>query len=301
MHGLSDNVALAAFLGIACVVPQASIVASLDILAPSKTLMSSSVAFLSSSSRASVRTTSTERLFHVRDVADGTQYHPRPITRLCGQSQDRIQDEANKIHSDTTNNLSTTTNIAGKASWYAVEWFGKVMGGRPDGSRQGTQQDRMNYYLDQPPKSIQETFMRIQQDNERSYFLSGQVDALVYDIDCVFADPFVSFQGRDRFVQNLQNLGSFVTQYNARPLDYQVRNSNDDDLPSVTTKFMVKLQLNLPWKPVLAWPWGVQCRIDPKTFLVVRHEETWDIDAWEVRVSDGYANLMIVSIDGAQL
>jgi hypothetical protein len=44
---------------------------------------------------------------------------------------------------------------------------------------------------------------------------------------------------------------------------------------------MVKLELNLPWKPVLAWPWGVTYFINPETFLVTSHIESWDIEAWE--------------------
>lgn len=101
-----------------------------------------------------------------------------------------------------------------------------------------------------------------------AYFLSGLIDELAYAEDCTFSDPFVSFQGRDRFVTNLQNLGSFITKYSVKPLSYDVK-----DL-AVTTKFMVKLQLNLPWKPVLAWAWGVRCEIDPTTFLITRHEES---------------------------
>lgn len=108
-------------------------------------------------------------------------------------------------------------------------------------------------------------------------FLSGTVDELIYSESCVFADPFVSFSGRDRFVKNLANLGSFITDYSAKPLNY----SENDNV--VVTKFMVKLQLNLPWKPVLAWPWGVRCDIDPETYLIVLHQESWDIEPWEVR------------------
>ena len=48
---------------------------------------------------------------------------------------------------------------------------------------------------------------------------------------------------------------------------------------------MVKLELNLPWKPVLAWPWGVKYVINPETYLVTSHEESWDIEPWQVRHS----------------
>ena len=166
---------------------------------------------------------------------------------------------------------STTTDPLTKASWYAVEAFGKAFGSTD-------QKDSVDY--DQPPMSVEETMRRIRVDNEREYFLSGNVDALIYDANCVFADPFVSFSGRDRFIENLQNLGSFITKYSAKPLDYKTTEEGGKTV--VETRFMVKLELNLPWKPVLAWPWGVRCEIDPETALVVLHQEKWDVEPWEV-------------------
>ena len=148
-----------------------------------------------------------------------------------------------------------------KASWYAVEAFGNVFGGTSGKSIK-------TLATDEPPNSITETQERLRIDNERCYFLSGTVDELIYSESCIFSDPFVSFTGRDRFVKNLANLGAFITDYSAKPLDYSV---NDN---IVVTKFMVKLQLNLPWKPVLAWPWGVLCEIDPETNLIVLHQES---------------------------
>eukprot|EP00977_Amphora_coffeiformis_P024064 scaffold14976_cov76-Amphora_coffeaeformis.AAC.1 len=53
------------------------------------------------------------------------------------------------------------------------------------------------YSTDNPPQSVQETMARIKEDNEREYFLSGKIDKLIYDDQCEFADPFVSFKGRD--------------------------------------------------------------------------------------------------------
>lgn len=156
-----------------------------------------------------------------------------------------------------------------KASWYAVEVFGKVFASKRQASE--TQP-----WTKQPPSSLTDTLQRIQVDNERAYFLSGEVDELIYDPDCMFADPFVSFTGRKRFVENLANLGSFITNYSAKPLRYEVAGY------VVDTKFMVKLELNLPWKPVLAWPWGVRCEINPENNLIVLHKESWDIEPWEV-------------------
>ena len=155
-----------------------------------------------------------------------------------------------------------TQNPVAKVSWFAVEAFGKAFGAPKESSQQ--------LQIDRSPTSLDETLERLKLDNERSYFLSGEVDGLIYDEQCTFADPFVSFQGRDRFVDNLSNLGSFITSYSARELEYTVLR---DDY-TVETKFMVKLQLNLPWKPILAWPWGVKCVINPTTNLIELHEES---------------------------
>lgn len=183
----------------------------------------------------------------------------RNPTRVRDVLQAKIDDETDR---DTLNPIT-------KSVWFGVEAFGKVFG---DKTKVDSQTD---IDISKPPQSMQETFERIKDDNDRSYFLSGKVDKLIYDPDCVFADPFVSFSGRDRFVDNLQNLGSFITKYSAKMLDY----SQDEN--TVKTKVMVKLELNLPWKPVLAWPWGVSYEIDPETNLITNHVEEWDIDPWE--------------------
>lgn len=185
-----------------------------------------------------------------------------------------IHHQTSSRHSITENMPSSWSELGGtkkkstkiadpyiKAPWYAVEAFGKVFGSPATGKKSSPSTDQL-------PSSVAETLQRIQQDNEREYFLSGDLDLLIYAEDCTFSDPFVSFQGRDRFVENLENLSAFVTSYSAKPLSYDV------DGNSVNTKFMVKLQLNLPWKPVLAWPWGVRCEIDPDTCLIRRHKES---------------------------
>lgn len=205
-------------------------------------------------------------------VAFQTTHH---LNRHCRPFQRTIQCDGSGNDSD---NDSTGTkedmNVLTKSSWYAVEWFGNTFGKKGDSSDTEVPQ------LALAPKSLDETVQRINDDNDRNYFLSGEVDSFIYDVDCVFADPFVSFSGRDRFVENLQNLGSFITKYDARviknsPVTY------DDSIPIIQTKIMVKLQLNLPWKPVLAWPWGVKYEIDPDTFLITKHEESWNIDPLE--------------------
>ena len=127
---------------------------------------------------------------------------------------------SNNIDQKSEPSSQETMNPLTKVSWYAAEFFGKAVGSAK--TSKGTLQNDVDFSSLQSPQSLQETLERIQLDNDRSYFLSGQVDTYIYDPNCVFADPFVSFQGRDRFVENLANLGSFITKYNARLLGYEV-------------------------------------------------------------------------------
>jgi hypothetical protein len=179
---------------------------------------------------------------------------------------------------DTTSTSSKNKNPLELASWYAVEAYGKVFGSKKSSSVQDRFSEEINNIdFTKKPSSLEETLIRIKHDNDRSYFLSGEVDGLIYDEKCTFADPFVSFDGRDRFIDNLSNLGSFITNYDAKMIKYDVMNDGRE----IVTKIMVKLELNLPWKPILAWPWGVTYLIDKDTYLITKHVESWDIEPWK--------------------
>lgn len=125
---------------------------------------------------------------------------------------------------------ATSKNPLELGAWYAVEAFGKAFGSKKttDDNNQSTSEIDFT----RNPSSLDETQQRINIDNDRQYFLSGEVDRLIYDKDCTFADPFVSFDGRDRFIENLANLGSFITDYSAKMIKYDV----EDEGKEVNTK-----------------------------------------------------------------
>ena len=81
--------------------------------------------------------------------------------------------------------------------------------------------------------------------------------------------------------------GGFIVDSSTRTLDTSLTRGEGGAPSSYETRLMVKLQLGLPWKPVLAWPWGVEHVIDPSTNRVVRHIEKWDVSA-----ADGVAQLL---------
>ncbi|CAJ1346791.1 unnamed protein product [Effrenium voratum] len=115
------------------------------------------------------------------------------------------------------------------------------------------------------PRSVEELVQRLRADYDRNYFLTGDVDAAVYTEDCEFADPFTSFRGRQRFVQNLKNLaGGFITNFKVKLLDFdskpQAKAGAETSDVLVTSRLRVQLELALPWSPVLGWVWGVEHR-----------------------------------------
>lgn len=55
--------------------------------------------------------------------------------------------------------------------------------------------------------SIEDVVASIRDDYASDYFISGKGDMSAYDPNCLFADPFVSFKGVQRFKKNVSNLG----------------------------------------------------------------------------------------------
>ena len=168
-----------------------------------------------------------------------------------------------------------------KGVWFGAEAFGRVAKALRDPLAQVTS-------VSIAPASLDEAIKRLKADYEgtpsdpRPYFLTGVMDEALYDEDCEFADPFVSFKGRQRFVDNLANLaGGFITESSTRTLSSAFEPGDATTAPSYSTKLLVKLRLGLPWSPVLAWPWGVEHVFDVESGLIVRHIESWDVSPTE--------------------
>jgi hypothetical protein len=177
-------------------------------------------------------------------------------------------------------------NLGSKAVWFATEAFGNLAAlGRSESAAESSSRTKSV-----SPTSVDDAIRRLRADyagtpnDPRPYFLTGKMDVALYDEQCVFADPFVSFSGRDRFVSNLENLaGGFITESSTRELASEAvpGDATAGVPPTYTTKLLVKLRLALPWSPVLAWPWGVEHVFDPESGLIIRHIESWDVSPAE--------------------
>lgn len=118
----------------------------------------------------------------------------KPSSALLNQlnTENEASENANKKE------LLKSNNPLELAAWYGVEAFGKIFRqGRNDNNGENNDTANLDAMdLTKPPSSLKETLTRIQLDNDRYYFLSGEVDRLIYDENCVFSDPFVSFNGK---------------------------------------------------------------------------------------------------------
>lgn len=158
-----------------------------------------------------------------------------------------------------------------KAAWYGSEAFGKVVAlvrGKPQ-EEEGT--GASGGEEEATTISRAEAVAALRSDYDRSYFVTGQMTMHIYEEECEFADPFVSFKGTKRFKENVSNLGSFIEDANLKVLDWQ------DDGDKITAKWRFSCVLGLPWRPILAASGNTQHYFDASSGKIYRHVEMWDI------------------------
>lgn len=122
-----------------------------------------------------------------------------------------------------------------------------------------------------------ETIDLLAKDYEKNYFIGGESEMKAYSSSCVFADPFVSFTGLDRFKQNVGNLGTSL-----RDVECKVLKTVDNGVGGVIFYWKFSAVVDaLPWRPKLAASGNTTHVLDDAN-KVVKHIEAWDVDPWVV-------------------
>ena len=107
--------------------------------------------------------------------------------------------------------------VFSKGVWFAAEALGNIASFVKRGDTASLASTERT--SDVAPISREDALKRLETDYSRDYFVSGDVDLDLYNEDCLFADDFASFRGLQRFKSNLDNLGSFISDYQVRLLD----------------------------------------------------------------------------------
>ena len=170
--------------------------------------------------------------------------------------------------------IETTSNPALKAAWLASEQFGKVTG------KKGGEEIVSTSPSEEEPMTREEIIEALEKEYEKNYFIGGESEMKAYSSECVFADPFVSFTGLDRFKQNVGNLGTSLKDVECKVLKMV---DNGDDGVKFYWKFSAVVEA-LPWRPKLAASGNTTHILEQKGARteVVKHIEAWDVDPWVV-------------------
>lgn len=146
--------------------------------------------------------------------------------------------------------------------------------------------------------------------SERSYFITGVISDGIYDEECFFADPTVSFKGRELWKRNLQLLVPFLESPSIElldlikltdPIDPQdvttaanassnsstssTISSSGDKIPRgavLRADWILRTGLKLPWRPYIDVRGSTEYELAwPENNRIVRHIESWNISGWE--------------------
>jgi hypothetical protein len=123
----------------------------------------------------------------------------------------------------------------------------------------------------------------IREDFEANYFLTGKGDMRAYAPDCLYADPFSSFRGTERFKKNVANFGAVVdaVRVDLGEIGPDPREPDNADVVYATWRFSGVVKV-LPWRPVLAASGSTRHVIDASKGLVAEHVEEWASSPGEV-------------------
>jgi len=118
--------------------------------------------------------------------------------------------------------------------------------------------------------------------SERGYLFTGEISSEIYDDDCVFTDPTLSFVGLETFERNLAALQPILNVLlgdDRRVILRKGPELNRRD-QSVEAQWRMSGAIRLPWKPRIELNGATKFSYDPsRKGRIVRYDETWEISA----------------------
>ncbi|WIA35268.1 hypothetical protein OEZ86_003727 [Tetradesmus obliquus] len=187
------------------------------------------------------------------------------------------------VEKDSTNRpvREKDLGVGLKAAWYGAEVFGDLLakGKKAEGEQDSSSSEARAAAAaaaGSSGKPIDAVLESIRADYAEDYFISGKGEMADYDPECLFADPFVSFRGVERFKKNVANLGAVISDVDLQITKWDVQDN------TLEAHWKFSAILDLPWRPRLAAAGSTTHVIDASRGLVVEHIERWKSEPGEV-------------------
>ena len=118
---------------------------------------------------------------------------------------------------------------------------------------------------------------------ENEYLWSGKITAELYDEDCVFTDPTLSFAGLSTFEANLANLDPWIERF-VPPTSRKCELKSIalvDGGEAVEAEWRMLGDLALPWKPRLDLDGRTRYTLGGEGGRIVAYEESWAVTPFD--------------------
>eukprot|EP00898_Chlorokybus_atmophyticus_P000628 jgi/Chlat1/1566/Chrsp123S01847 len=120
--------------------------------------------------------------------------------------------------------------------------------------------------------SVEEAITLLREDFAEEYFVTARINADLYDDNCLFADPTVSFRGLERWRRNISLLMPFFINPTITLLDVQVTSPL-----LLLASWRLTTHLKLPWRPYININGMTDYTLDQESLRVTAHVERWDV------------------------
>ena len=113
---------------------------------------------------------------------------------------------------------------------------------------------------------------------ENEYLWSGRITPELYDEDCVFTDPTLTFSGLSTFEANLANLDPYIERFvppAGRAVELDSLELADDG--AVEARWRMVGDIAVPWKPRLDLRGCTRYTLGGDGGRIVRYDESWAI------------------------
>jgi len=133
------------------------------------------------------------------------------------------------------------------------------------------------------PKQLYDEVVR---DFDNGYLFSGDINYSIYDNDCVFTDPTISFRGLSTFKRNIQSLQPVLRALLSDKLVVLYSSQLSPESNRISAKWRMSGGVNLPWRPRIELTGETQFTYNggggdegDSPALIRDYYEQWDISA----------------------